>query len=198
MKYLLLWIVWGLVTPLFAQQEALTPTQLLEKQHPGHYKTYLQADGRYLALDTYKISKVLRHRFFVGDEIVFWVKGQRKKYKKQISTVTDSSFTFSDYNAISEEWEVTTIKLNDIRKVRVYRRIPWVTQGAYMLPLAGSIFIFTDTIVYNGRGGFDINFDPRGWLIGGGISALGILCTRASFPKYRIGKRHQFKVLRVK
>ncbi|MCU0339191.1 MAG: hypothetical protein MUE30_04850 [Spirosomaceae bacterium] len=187
-KLLSLGLLLGCISTAIAQNNVFSPEQLRAKRPEGR--------TRYLALDTYKIGKVLRHRYFVGDEIVFWTKNQRKKSKEVIRSVTDSSFTFAHYNDISEELDITEIKLQDIHKIRVYRRIPWVTQGAYMLPIAGGVFIFTDTVVYDGRG-FKTNLDPKGWLIGGGIAALGVLCARASFPKYRIGKRHRLKVLSV-
>jgi hypothetical protein len=187
-KLLSLGLLLGCFSTAIAQNNTFTPEQLRSKGQAG--RVY------YLALDTYKIGKVLRHRYFVGDEIVFWTKNQRKKNKEVIRSVTDSSFTFAHYNDISEELDITEIKLQDIRKIRVYRRIPWVTQGAYMLPIAGAVFIFTDTVVYD-RQRFQINFDPKGWLIGGGIAALGVLCSRASFPKHRVGKRHRLKTLSI-
>ncbi|MCP1382323.1 hypothetical protein [Runella salmonicolor] len=178
-------------------QEILSDRELFLKQNP-RYQTYLQTEGRYLVLDVYGMGKIKRHRFYAGDELLFKIKGQRKKIRENITSVSDSSFTFTQFNEILNEHIHTEVKLRDVRKIKIYRRIPWVTQGAYMLPVAGGIFLISDTFIYRGGLEFGLQFTPESALIGGGIASLGILCKQLSFPTYRVGNRHRLHVLRVK
>ncbi|AEI50715.1 hypothetical protein [Runella slithyformis] len=178
-------------------QEILSDTELFLKQNP-RYQTYLQNEGRYLVLDVYRPGQIRRHRFYAGDELVFKIKGQRKMIRENITSVSDSSFTFTQFNEILNEHIHTEVRLSNVRKIRIYRRIPWVTQGAYMLPVAGGIFLISDTFIYQGGLEFGIQFTPESALIGGGIASLGFLCKRLSFPTYHVGGRHRLHVLRVK
>lgn len=177
-------------------QQVLDSKELFLKQNAQN-QTYLLADGRYLALDIYRFGRIKRHRFFAGDELTFKLKNGRKRLRENITAISDSSFTYSSFNDILNENLYTEVKFRDIRKIRVYRRIPWVTQGAYMLPVAGGIFLLSDTFIYRGGMEFQIQFDPKSTLIAGGIASLGILCKRLSFPTYNLN-RHRLHVLRVK
>lgn len=183
-------------TVLTQAQQLLDSKELFLKQN-AHNQTYLSYDGHYLALDVYRLGQIKRHRFFVGDEFTFKLKHHRKRYRESIVAISDSSFTFSHFNEILNEPIYTEIKLHEVRKIQVYRRIPWVTQGAYMLPVAGGIFLLTDTFLYRGGLDFQMNFDPKTALIAGGIASLGIVCAKLSFPTYRIGNKHRLKVLQV-
>ncbi|WP_428660268.1 hypothetical protein [Runella sp.] len=178
-------------------QTILSDKELFLKQNP-RFQTYLQTEGRYLVLDVYRMGQIRRHRFYVGDELVFTIKGQRKKIRENITSVSDSSFTYTEFNEILNEHIHTEVPLSNVRKIRIYRRIPWVTQGAYMLPLAGGIFFLSDTFRYRGGMEFHVQFDPKSTLIAGGIASLGFLCKRLSFPTYHVGNRHRLHVLRVK
>ncbi|MFN8348662.1 MAG: hypothetical protein U0X91_26920 [Spirosomataceae bacterium] len=160
-------------------------------------KAYLLADGRYLALDVYRFGRITRHRFFVGDELTFKLKNSRQRYRESLVAISDSSFTFANFNDILKENLYTEVKLHEVRKIRIYRRIPWVTQGAYLLPVAGGLFLLTDTFIYRGGIEFQVQFDPKSALIGGGIASLGILCKQLSFPSYRL-KHNRLHVLRAK
>ncbi len=191
-----------LLIPLFTlsfsyAQQVLSDKELFLKQNP-HYQTYLETEGRYLVLDVFRMGQIRRHRFYAGDELVFKIRGKRRKIRENISAVSDSSFTFTQFNEILNEHIHTEIKLRDVRKIKVYRRIPWVTQGAYMLPVAGGIFLLSDTFIYRGGIEFGVQFTPESALIAGGIASLGLLCHRLSLPTYTIGKRHRLHVLRVK
>ncbi len=177
-------------------QQILSDKELFLRQNP-QYQTMLNGDGRYLALDVYRWGGITRHRYFVGDQLRFKLKGKPKRFNETIVAISDSSFTIARFNDILNENEYTEIKFPEIRKIRVYRRIPWVTQGAYMLPIAGGIFLLSDTFIYKGGMEFAVQFDPKSALIGGGIASLGLLCKRLSFPTYHL-KRHRLHTLRVK
>ena len=181
---------------LVQAQQVLTGKELFLKQNPQN-QTYLLADGRYMALDVYRFGRIKRHRFFVGDELSFKLKNRGKRRRESITAISDSSFTFSNFNEILNENLYTEVKFRDVRKIRVYRRIPWVTQGAYMLPVAGGLFMLSDTFIYRGGMEFQVQFDPKSTLIAGGIASMGLLCKQLSFPTYHI-KRHRLHVLRVK
>ncbi|MEZ4901664.1 MAG: hypothetical protein R2822_07845 [Spirosomataceae bacterium] len=184
---LLLLFCWSLLTQA---QQILDNKALFLKQN-SHHQTYLSYDGRYLALDVFRMGRIKRHRFFVGDEFTFKLKHHRKRYRENIVAISDSSFTFSEFNSILNEAIYTEVKLEEVRKVKTFKRIPWVTQGAYMLPLAGGIFLLTDTFIYRGGLDFQFNFDPKTALIAGGIASLGVVCAKLSFPTYRVGKKNQ-------
>ncbi|MFN4144496.1 MAG: hypothetical protein ACK4GN_01640 [Runella sp.] len=154
-----------------------------------------EKEGRFLALDVYRWGSVVRHRYYVGDELVFRQKGKRRKFREQIVAITDSSFSYSRYSEGLGEYVYTEVPLSSVRKVQISRRIPWVTQGAYMLPVAGGIFLLSDTFIYRGGVDFKVQFDPKSALIGGGIATLGALCYKASYPSYRL-KRHRLHTLR--
>ncbi|MEI7584595.1 hypothetical protein [Runella sp.] len=177
-------------------QQVLTDKELFLKKNPQN-QTYLLADGRYMALDVYRFGRIKRHRFFVGDELSFKLKNGRKRQRESITAISDSSFTISNFNNILNENLYTEIKFREVRKIRVYRRIPWVTQGAYMLPVAGGLFFLSDTFKYHGGMEFRVQFDPKSTLIAGGIASLGLLCKQLSFPSYNL-RRQRLHVLRVK
>lgn len=181
---------------LVQAQQVLTGRELFLKQNP-HNQTYLLADGRYMALDVYQFGRIKRHRFFVGDELSFKLKNSGKRQRESITAISDSSFTISNFNNILNENLYTEVKFREVRKIRIYRRIPWVTQGAYMLPVAGGLFMLSDTFKYRGGMEFQLQFDPKSTLIAGGIASLGVLCKQLSFPSYNL-RRQRLHVLQVK
>lgn len=121
---------------LLQAQQVLTDKELFLKKNPQN-QTYLLADGRYMALDVYRFGRIKRHRFFVGDELSFKLKNRGKRRRESITAISDSSFTFSNFNEILNENLYTEVKFRDVRKIRVYRRIPWVTQGRICSPWRG-------------------------------------------------------------
>jgi len=195
--YLLLLLFFSTLGIMAQPQQTLDANELFLKQNPQYRSTLTKDGGRYLVLDVFKMGKIRRHRFFVGDEFTFFVKNHRKRTKQTIVAISDSSFTYSNYNEVLGEFIPTEVKLTDVRKVRLSRNIPFVTQGAFMLPLAGGVLLLTDTFITKGGVDFLVQFDPKTALIAGGIASLGVLCAKASFPKYRVGGKHQLKVLKV-
>ncbi|WP_157607698.1 hypothetical protein [Runella limosa] len=195
--YLILLFIASMGCAYAQPQQTLDANELFLKQNPQYRSTFTKDGGRYLVLDVYRMGKIRRHRFFVGDELTFSTKQKRKKSKQTIVAVSDSSFTYSTYNDILGEYEHTEVMISDVHKIRLSRNIPFVTQGAVMLPLAGGVLLLTDTFITKGGVDFLVQFDPKTALIAGGIASLGILCAKASFPKYRVGGKHQLKVLKV-
>ena len=184
------------IVRLEAQETIFDSKTLLLKQNPA-FKIYLQGDGRYLAMDHYGFGGIKRHRFFVGDELTFKLFGQRHKFKEQITTISDSSFTFARFDVISNEMEYTEVKLREVKKLKIKRRLPWITDGIYALPIAGALFILGDVfMVVNGV--IVPALEPPAALVGGGIASLGILCYQLSHPSYRLGRRNQLKILRTR
>ncbi|TAF94202.1 MAG: hypothetical protein EAZ14_01400 [Runella slithyformis] len=195
MKYLLtigLFIILSSAHQLIAQEITLDSKSLLIRQNPA-FKAYLQGDGRFLALDTYRLGFIKRNRFFVGDQLTFKSRNERGKIREKITAITDSSFSYSTFNEIINEFQHTEIPLRNVRKIRLSRRIPWVSQGTLAFPIAGLMFSITDLLSVR-----DGQFrDPKAILIGGGIASLGLVCWKLSHPSYRLGKRHRLRVLRV-
>lgn len=195
--YLLLIFISGIGSAFAQPQQRLDANELFLKQNPQYRAIFTKDDGRYLVLDVLKMGKIRRYRFFIGDELIFSTKNKSKKSKETIMAISDSSFTYSNYNEILAEYEHTEVKLSEVRKIRLSRNIPFVTQGAFMLPAAGAVLLLTDTFIYRGGVDFKLQFDPKTAVIAGGIASLGILCAKVSVPKYRVGGRHQLKVLKV-
>ena len=65
-----------------------------------------------LVLDTHTLGKVKRYRFWEDDKIDFKLKGQ----PEAIAQITDSSFLYTTYNPILEEYLATEVKLNTVKK----------------------------------------------------------------------------------
>jgi len=193
-KYILFCATFTLffVLKIAAQEVVLDSKSLLIKQNPA-FKVYLEGDGRFLAMDTYRMGIIKRHRFFVGDDLTFKVRGYRGKIKEKITAITDTSFSFSEFNQITNEFDHTDVPIRNVKKIRLSRRIPWITQGIVSFPVAGLLFSMTDILSFR-EGQFR---DPKALLIGAGLASLGVVSWKLSYPAYRLGKRHRLKVFGV-
>lgn len=183
LRYLLLLITLGPLFPATAQDStavgaarAVAPRQ------------------RYLALDANPaFGAFSRYRYQVGQPFGFRdTKGD--KYRAPLYAVTDSSFSLSMNNEIMGRYEAVPFRFADVKTVFVKRRIPFVTEGAVMLPLAGIIYFLADFIntgTDGGRGWFTAS--SRSLIPAGALIAAGGMCYKVSFPRYRVGKKHRLR-----
>ncbi len=176
--------------------KALSSEDLFLKGEKSN-RVFTRSDERYLVLDhTPMIGGFHRYRFFPGDAIRFRLDGQSTRFHEEIYSVSDSSFTFVFINEAAGRMEYREVPLKLLRKVKTYRRIPFITEGAFMLPLAGLVFIGAD-FFNKGIDGQRFTTDQTSLLIGGGIMATGLICYKLSFSSLRINKNSRLKVLKT-
>ena len=189
-------IITGQAQDNYDPAKALSSEELFLKQN-SNKRVFTKAGERYLALDfAPTFGTFRRFRYFPGDDIRYKVKGNPQRFRKEVYTITDSSFTFSYVNEAERRMETEEILLGDIRKIKTFRRIPFVTEGALLLPLAGLIFIGAD---FFNKGIDDKRFttDAQALVVGGALAATGFICYKLSFSSVRINGRNRVKILKT-
>ena len=175
---------------------ALSSEQLFLKGTPGN-RVFTKPDQRYLALDASPfLGGFRRHRFFPGDDIRFRLKDESIKFNETLAAVGDSTFSIVIINEVLERMEYREIPLAQVQRIKVSRRIPWVTEGAFLLPLAGLIYIGAD---FFNRGIDDQRFttDRQTLAVGGALIGTGFVCYKLSFSSIKINKNNRLKVLQT-
>jgi hypothetical protein len=180
----------------YIPSKALSSEELFLKEHQTQ-KIFTRAGERYLAVDaTNFFGSFHRYRFFPGETIRFRTVGASTPYNEEIYSVTDSSFTFVFINEAAGRLETREILLKSIRKVKTFRRIPWVTDGAVLLPLAGLVYIGAD-FFNKGIDGQRFTTDIQTMAVGGGLMLTGLICYKLSFSSLRINRHNRLKVLKT-
>ena len=175
-----------------AQSDTLSVDSLMIKQK-SPYVAYLKPGQKYLTLDvTGGLGGFRRHRYFPNEEIKFRYKG--RKYRETLYAVTDSTLILilEDPNTFLDE--AVHFRIDQIEKVYVNRQIPFITQGTYLFPIAGTLFFIAD-VVNVSRDRKTLTADPRALKAPAVMIALGALCYKVSFPRYKINKNHRLKVM---
>ncbi|TDB68255.1 hypothetical protein [Arundinibacter roseus] len=188
-------------TPLFAQDhydpaKALSSEELFLKQNQNN-RVFLKADQNYLILDaSTMVGGYHRQRFFPGDNIRFTLRGESTRFEEEIYSVSDSSFTFVLINEAAGKMEYREVMLRDIHKVKTFRRIPWITEGAFLLPLAGLTYIGAD---FFNRGIDNQRFttDRQTLLVGGSMMAAGFVFYKISFSTIKMKGANRIRVLQT-
>jgi len=93
-------------------------------------------------------------------------------------------------NEVMNRDEPVTFRLNEVDKVLLHRRIPFVTAAGTIFPLAGGVYLLAD-VVNNGQ--LNANVLP----VTGAFIVSGLLFHWLSNPHIRINKNHRLKVLRT-
>ncbi|REA61657.1 hypothetical protein DSL64_11895 [Dyadobacter luteus] len=175
-------------------QKALSSEEIFLKQNSNN-KVIATPGQKYIVLDASPaIGGFHRYRFFPGDNIKFRLKNESIRFNELITGVTDSSFTIGTVNEVMKRMDYQDVLLKDIRLLKVSRRIPFVTQAAYLLPFAGLIYVGAD---FFNRGIDNKRFTTDGstLIVGGAIVATGIFCYKVSFSSLKINNRNKLKVL---
>lgn len=176
--------------------KALSSEDLFLKQNQN-MRAFTKPGQRYLILDsTPLLGGFHRYRYFPGDQIRFRITGESTTFHEEIFSVTDSSFTFALVNEAAGRMEYREIPLHMIKKVKAFRRIPWVTEGGFMLPLAGLVYIGAD-FFNKGIDGQRFTTDTQSLMVGGAIMATGFLCYKLSFSSIKIRRNSRLKVLQT-
>ncbi|MCY7350324.1 MAG: hypothetical protein LH606_06620 [Cytophagaceae bacterium] len=175
-----------------------TPTksveEIFQQRNPTHARALLAGKSvRYLALD-YPGG---RKRFFAGDRIRFRLRGARTRYDDVIQSVSDSSFSFLTFNEITQRGETVDFRLQDVANVRVTRRVPFISQGMVLFPIAGILYFVSD--VFHPRSGSEKAITTGTAVVTGSLFGLGYLGHRLTFPTYKLkpNGRKRLKVLRT-
>lgn len=180
--------LFGIVCSGMAQpQDTLTTEQLLQRK--GTSYNALLRPSRYLALDVnHTFGGFRRYRFFEGDEMHFKARGE--KYREELYAVTDSSFSILVANQVMNRDEPVTFRLNEIERIYLHRRIPFVTAAGTLFPIAGGVYLVADAV--NNQGLYKNTLPVVGTLVGSGL-----LFHLLSNPHIRLNKNHRLKVLRT-
>lgn len=168
-------------------RDTLTTEQLLQRKGTS-YSAFIRPT-RYLALDVnHAIGGFQRYRFFEGDEIHFKARGE--KYREPLYDVTDSTFSVLIANEVMNRDEPVTFRFDEIDKIMLHRRIPFVTAAGSIFPVAGGVYLVADVV---NQSGFYRNTLP----VVGTLLGSGVLFHWLSNPRIRINKNHRLKVLRT-
>lgn len=174
-------------TAIAQPQDTLTTEQLLQRK--GTAYSALIRPSRYLALDVnHTLGGFHRYRFFVGDELHFKARGET--YHEQLYDVTDSTFSILMANEVMNRDEPVTFRLDEVSKVLLHRRIPFITAAGTIFPIAGGVYLLADVV--NNRG-FYSNTLP----VVGALALSGLIFHVISNPHVRINQNHRLKVLRT-
>ncbi len=186
--------------PLVAQDaynrvEALESDELLIKQRGTRLVT--RPGQRYMIVDhTSFPGGYHRYRYFPGETIRFRLHGSETRFNELIGEVTDSTFTFVLINEAVGRMEHREVLLKDLRKIKTSRRIPWVSEGAFLLPLAGLIYTGAD-FFNKGIDGKRFTTDQQTVMVGAGLVATGVICYKLTFASIKIGKKNQVRILQT-
>lgn len=175
-------------------KKALSSEELFLKQ--GTASRVIATPGqKYLVLDASPvIGGFHRYRFFPGDNIKFRMKNETIRFNEPVATVTDSSFTIGILNEAVGRMDYQEIKLRDVNLVKVSKKIPFISQLAPILPLAGLIYIGAD-FFNKGVDNKRFTTDTSSLVVGGTMIAGGFICYKLTFASLKINSRNKLKVL---
>jgi hypothetical protein len=178
----------------YDSKKALSSEELFLKQ--GNASRVIATPGqKYLVLDASPvIGGFHRYRYFPGDDIRFRMHDETIRFNDQIASVTDSSFSIAIINEAVGRMDYQEILLKDVRLMKVSRRIPFISQLAPILPLAGLIYIGAD---FFNRGVDNKRFttDTSTLVVGGSFMVAGFICYKMTFASLKINNRNKLKVL---
>ncbi len=196
--YILFIILLGYI-PAWSQElydptKALSSEELFLKQNSNH-RIIGTPGQKYIILDaTPAIGGFHRFRYFPGDNIKFRLKNETIRFNETISAVKDSSFTIGVVNEALGRMDYQDVLLKDIRLIKAARRIPFVSQAAFLLPFAGLIYVGAD-FFNKGIDNKRFTTDGSTLIVGGAIIATGFFCYKVSFSSLKINNRNKLKVL---
>jgi hypothetical protein len=180
----------------YEPSRALTSEELFLKQGTSN-RAVTRPGQRYLALDAAPLLGAFRrYRYFPGDDIKFRLRGDRRKYTENIYSISDSTFSMVVIDELARQMHYVPVPLKKVRRVKTFHRIPWVTEGAFLFPVAGLVYAAADFInpgIDNQR----FTTDTRALGVAGGLMATGLLCYKMSFPSHKINDRNRLKVLQT-
>ncbi len=162
-----------------------------------NYRQYLTPGQPYLVLDANPaLGGFVRFRYFEGERFKFKSATEPGKQKVNIYSIADTSFTHVTFSEAARDLNYFHVNFDDITRVYTSRRIPFITEGAFMLPLAGIIYLVAD-FVNPGIDGKRWNTSSGSVVVGGGLIATGAVFYKMSFRSFKINKRNRLHLLRT-
>lgn len=181
---------------VYDSSKVVSSETLFLRSNPAN-KKYLTPGQPYMVLDVNpSIGGFYRYRYFEGDRFKFKSTTKPKKQKVNIYSIADTSFTHVTYSEVVRDLNYYNVNFDDISKVYTSRRIPFITEGAFMLPLAGVVYLLAD-FVNPGIDGQRWNTSTSSVVIGGGLIATGAVFYKMSFRSFKINKRNRLHLLRT-
>jgi hypothetical protein len=144
----------------------------------------LSQSQRYLILD--KPGHIKRFRYYIGDELIFKLKGDRMRYKDVIEDVGDSTIKIKGAD----------IPIKDIKSVIRYKEGGMLDQAIYILPRAGILYFLADTFNPVFRGS-DPDVSRSGIVVGSSFIAGGLLLKLAKKRNYRMNNFRRLRTLQA-
>lgn len=193
-----------LIFPTLAQVDPVTGVlrktveEILQQRNSTQSRALLAGEAvRYLALD-YPGG---RKRFFPGDKIKFRLRSDRHRYHDVIYGVSDSTFQFLVENPVTQRGEVLTFRLSDVDRVYTTNRVPLLSEGRVVFPVAGLLYFIMD-VFHPGnqlRRGEEFRVTRGTAIVTGSLFGLGYLGHRLTFRTHRTRPdgRHRLRVLRT-
>lgn len=173
-------------------RDTLSLDTLMARQNPA-YSSLKRAGTRFLALDNYGLFGFRRYRYFLGQSITFRYRG--RKYRDTIYRITDSTFSLLLENPNNFLYDEVTFRLDSVQRIYQKRRIPWLTAGSYLFPIAAAMY-FGGEAINSGFNGLSLR-NPGTIYPTAGLLGLGALGYFLSNPRYRINRNHRLQVLRT-
>jgi hypothetical protein len=175
-------------------KKALSSEEIFRKESNTN-RVIASPGQKYLVLDASPvIGGFHRYRFFPGDNIKFRMHDETIRFNETIASVTDSSFSIAIINEAVGRMDYQEILLKDIRLMKVSRRIPFISQLAPLLPLAGIIYVGAD-FFNKGVDNKRYTTDASSLFVGGAFVAAGFICYKLTFASLKINNRNKLKVL---
>lgn len=175
-------------------KKALSSEEIFRKESSTN-RVIASPGQKYLVLDASPvIGGFHRYRFFPGDNIKFRMHDETIRFNETIASVTDSSFSIAIINEAVGRMDYQEILLKDIRLMKVSRRIPFISQLAPLLPLAGIIYVGAD-FFNKGVDNKRYTTDASSLVVGGAFIAAGFICYKLTFSSLKINSRNKLKVL---
>lgn len=146
------------------------------------YFAAMSQGEKYLVLD--KPGHIKRFRYYVGDEIIFKLNGDKMTYKDVIQAVTDSTIKVRD----------TEIPIKEIASVIRYKQGGMLKQAIFILPRAGILYFLADTFnpVFKG---YSPNVSRSGVIVGSSFVASSFLLRTLKKKKYHINNFRRLRTL---
>lgn len=187
------------IIPAIAQdnydpKKALSSEELFLKQNNDN--RVVGAPGqKYLVVDASPaLGGFHRYRYFPGDNIKFRMKNETIRFNETVATVSDSAFSIAVINEALGQMTYQSIPLKEIKLVKAHRNIPFISQAAPLLPLAGLIYIGAD-FFNKGVDNKRYTTDASTFVVGGAFMVTGFICYKMTFSTIRINHRNKLKVL---
>lgn len=137
-----------------------------------------------------------RYRYFEGDRFKFKTWNEPSKQKVNIYSLADSSFQHVTFSEVAQDLNYYKVDFKDIKKVYTSRRITFITEGAFILPLAGAIYLLAD-FINPGIDGKRWNTSSSTVAVSSGMVAAGAIFYKMSFKSVRINNRNRLYLLRT-